>query len=205
MAERLPKAQGRVISAEEFAKGWDWERRVTDLNDLTFHLRGTSMYVPARTKADMDAAMGGPTPAVRTRTFAREYKVWISPCLSDTPDCRILRPANDSQGTAEFAFGIPLRKMGIKVPFTRQYTFEAERIPVEGGGVVYQISFKEFENIPRNIDEAALQAAKQAKAEKAKARRARKQPRNTGASTTGAGATGAATAGAGTTEPGSQG
>lgn len=175
MAERLLKAQVRVISAEEFAKGWDKERRVTDLNPLTFHLRGTTMYVPARTKADMDATLGGPTPAVRTRTFGSEYKVWISPCRKEVPDKRTLRPTNESQGTAEFAFGIPLRKMGVKVPFTRQYTFPAERIPVEGGGVVYEISFKEFENTPRDVDVAALQAAKQAKAEKAKERRAGKR------------------------------
>lgn len=141
-----------MISATEFAQVWDTERRVHELNPLTFHLRNSTMYVPARTKSDMDDVRGGPVQAVRTRTFKKEFRVWISPCDPNAPDARNLRPTTDTHGAAEFGFAIPLRKLGIRVPETRQYTFEAERIPVEDGGVVYEISFKEFQNIPRDVD-----------------------------------------------------
>lgn len=138
-----------MISAEEYARGWDSERRVHELDPLLFNLRGTGMYVPARTKADMDEVMGGPALRVKTRTFAKEYRVWISPCLPTDPDARNLRPTTDTQGTAEFGFGIPLRKMEIKVPPTRQYSLKAKRLPVANGGVVYEISFADFANTPR--------------------------------------------------------
>lgn len=175
MAKDEPKPQVDLISAEEFAKNWDTERRVHELNRMAFHLRGTTMYVPARTKADMDETMGGPTAAVRTRTFPEDFRVWVSPCPASAPNARKLRPTSDTQAAAEFGFGIPLKKLGIKVPDTRQYTFEAKRLLVEGGGVVYEISFREYENIRREVDEAALAAAKKEKAEKAKARRSKKK------------------------------
>lgn len=174
MAKEDPiKIPDRVISVEEFAKGWDTERRIHELNPLSFNLKGSTMYVPSRTKSDMDEAHGGPTPAIRTRTFPGEYRAWISPCAENAPGARKLRPSTDTHGTAEFGFGIPLRKLGIKVPETRQYTFEATRLLVEGGGIIYEISFRDFENRKRDVDEAALAAEKQAKAEKKKARRSR--------------------------------
>lgn len=175
MAESKPKkVSPAIISAEEFAQGWDSERRLHQLNDLTFHLRGTRMYVPARTKADMDEVNGGPTSYVKTRTFAGEYKVWIAPCDADDPDARPLRPT-ESLGAAEFGFSIPLRKMKLKLPVTRQFDFQAKRLAVEGGGVVYAISFQDVENTRRDLDENKLAEAKKAKAEKAKAKRAPKK------------------------------
>ncbi|MFZ5823648.1 MAG: hypothetical protein ACOY94_04855, partial [Bacillota bacterium] len=103
MAVSNRKNVERQISAEEFAKVWDSERRVHDLNPLTLHLRNSTMYVPARTKADMDESIGGPAQAVRTRTFPEEFKVWISPCDPKADDARKLRATTDTQGTAEFA------------------------------------------------------------------------------------------------------
>lgn len=165
------------VSAQEVAKGWDAERHAHELNPLAFHLRGSTMYVPARTKSDMDKTLGGPTPAVRTRTFPEEYRIWINPCQKDSPGARTLRPVTKTQGAAEFGFAIPLRKLGIRVPATRSFVFEAMRLQVEGGGVVYEIAFNDFQNLPRDVDEAALAAVKQAKAEKRKARRVpRAQP-----------------------------
>ena len=157
----VKKEELQMISAEEFAKGWDEERRVQDLDKLTLALRETTMYIPTRTKLDMDELMGGPTLAVRTRTF-EDYRVWITPCKPDHPDARALRPTTDTHGAAELSFGVQLRKMGLKIPRTRTYVFGVKRIPAEGGGVVYEISFAEFKNKRRDL-QAPAAAAKQAK------------------------------------------
>lgn len=151
----------RMISAEEYAQRWDQERRVTQFDPLIFSLRTTVLYVPARTKADMDTAMGAPTQTVRTRTFP-DYRVWIAPCRPDHPEARTLRPTTETQGAAVLAFAVQLRKLGLKLPKTRQYTLPARRLPVEGGGVVYEITFAEFVQKPRNVVTATA-AAKRAK------------------------------------------
>lgn len=174
MAESKSKGSQEMISAEEFANGWDSERRVHELNPLTFHLRGSTMYVPASTKSDMDEMNGGPTTHVKVRTFAMEYKVWIAPCKAGDPHARKLRPT-ESLGAAEFGFAIPLKKMNLKLPVTRQFEFPAKRLDVEGGGVVYAISFQDVENTRRDLDENKLAADKKAKVEKAAAKRAPKK------------------------------
>jgi hypothetical protein len=167
-----PATPPRTISAAEAAAHWDSERRPHELLPIKFHIRGTVCYVPARTKSDVDEENKGPTTHVKTRTFEAEKKVWISPCSAKDPDARKLRIISDTEGTAEFGFGIPLLKLALKLPPTRQYEFIAEKRPVEGGGAVYEISFADFERVRREVDEVALAAAKQAKAQKAKARRA---------------------------------
>ena len=157
----VQKDEVPMISAEEFAQTWDVERRVSQFDPLIFTLRSTVLYVPARTKADMDEVMGAPTQTVRTRTFP-DYRVWIAPCRPDHPEARPLRPTTESQGAAVLAFAVQLCKMGLKMPKTRQYTLPAKRLPVEGGGVVYEITFADFEQKRRNLVTAKT-GAKRAK------------------------------------------
>lgn len=176
MAANDPSKKPRIISAAEFAQGWDSERKLHELNDLKVMAKGTTLYIPAKTKADFDDIFGGPVMAVKYRTFEDEFKVWLTPCKVDDPDARPLVLLTDTQSAAQLGFSIPLRKLGItKVPETRQYTFTLERIPVEGGGVVYEMSFKDFEDLPRQIDEETAAAIKKIKAEQARAKRERKR------------------------------
>jgi hypothetical protein len=87
--------------------------------------------------------------------------VWVAPCKSDHPDARALRPTTDTQSAAELAFAVQIRKLEVTIPKTRQFTFKAKKIPVEGGGAVYEISFADFKTNRRKLGEAA--ASKQAK------------------------------------------
>jgi len=191
--DRSTQQTSRIISAEEFAKGWDSERRIHELNDLELSLRGTTLYMPARTKSDFEETFGGPVTHVKFRTFEDDFLVWLTPCKPTDPEARPLTPTTDTQSAAQLGFAIPLRKMHITVPETRQFTFKVERIPVEGGGAVYEISFKEFRDERRQVDEETLAAIKRAKAEQVKARRAQKRAeRLTRLQSTASGSTGAA-------------
>jgi hypothetical protein len=170
-----------MISSAEFVQGWDSERRVHELNRLQTTVKGTTLYIPAKTKSDFDLVYGSRVTHVKYRTFESEFKVWLTPCRPDDPDARPLVLLTDTQSAAQLAFAIPLRKLGIqKVPDTRQYTFTLERIPVEGGGMIYEMSFRDFDDLPRQIDEETAAAIKKIKAEQAKANRERKRAERIG-------------------------
>lgn len=102
----------------------------------------------------------GPVTHVKFRTFAEEYRVWLTPCKPGDKGARDLNPTTDTNSAAQPAFGIPLRKMHVTVPETRQYVFDVEKVPVEGGRVVYEISFKDFSDERREVDQEALAAIK---------------------------------------------
>lgn len=179
MATRKTQAQvqaekARVITAEEFAQGWDSERRVHELKDLQVSVRDTALYVPAKTKSEFETTFGGPVTAIKYRTF-EDFRVWLTPCKPDDPDARAIVPTTDTQSAGQVAFAIPLRKLGVKVPLTRTYNFTLTPIPVEGGSTVYEMSFKDFENERRDVDAEAAAAIKKVKAEQAKAKRAQKR------------------------------
>ncbi len=150
--------------------GWDTERRPHELEDLELHLQNGSMYVPSRMKAEMDSVNGGPVVAVKTKTIVDQMKVIIAPCLTTDPAARKVR-TSATLGSAEFGFGIPLRKLGLIVPVGRQLIFPVKKVP-NGDKVAYEISFADYANKPRDVDLEALAAEKKAKAEKAKARKA---------------------------------
>jgi hypothetical protein len=152
---------------------WDHERTVHQLDPLEVHLRTTTMYIPSRMKEQMDRDHGKPVVALRTKTFPETGMVWLSTIGLGTPGARMVR-AGKTLGTAEFGFGIPLRKLGLKLPVERQFNFKVLPVTLEDGGIVYEISFAEAENLPRDVHEALLAAAKQAKAVKIKSRRAKK-------------------------------
>jgi len=157
MAESEPR-KPRIISAAEFAQGWDTERTTHELNDLEVNVKGTTLYIPFKTKSDMEEVMGGPVSTVKYRTFP-DFRVWLAPCAPNDPDARPLRSTNDTQSSAQLGFAIPLRKLHVKVPKTRKYTFPLERIQVEGGRVVYEMSFKEFEDERRQVGKQSAQQA----------------------------------------------
>lgn len=148
----------RIISAAEFAQGWDTERTTHELKDLEVNVRGTTLYIPFKTKSDMEEVMGGPVSAVKYRTFS-DFRVWLTPCAPNDPDARALRPTNDTQSSAQLGFAIPLRKLHVTVPKTRKYTFPLERIEVEGGRVVYEFSFRDFEDERRQVGKQSAQQA----------------------------------------------
>lgn len=165
----------RMISPEELVSGWDTERSVHELNELTVNIKGTTLYIPAKTKSSLEAVHGGPVSTVRFRTLP-DFRVWLAPCLPTDEGARKLIPTSDTRSAAHLAFAIPLRKLGITVPPTRQYTFNVKQIPVTGGGAVFEISFKGFSDDPRkHVDEELIAAIKKAKALKAKANRERKR------------------------------
>lgn len=163
-----PKNEG---PQSEGPTSWDIERRVHEMAPLEMHLSGSTMYIPARLKTEMDRDYGGPVPAVKTRTFVDAVKVWIATTTMSDKAARKVRTSK-TLGSAEFGFGIPLRKLGLAIPPGRQLNFPVKRVGKEGQETVYEISFADYANLPRDIDLEAIAAAKKAKAEKAKARRA---------------------------------
>lgn len=153
---------------------WDTEQRVTELGSLEFRLTGTNMYIPAATKQQMDEDHGMPVTYVRTKTEKETGSVSIAAADAETEGARLIRPS-DTLGTAEFGFSIPLRKLGLSLPATRQFVFPAERFETDAGWT-YKISFSEFMNNKRQVDEAAMAAQKQMKREKMRAKKLRKAP-----------------------------
>jgi hypothetical protein len=172
MAEKDVRPERRVVSQVEFTQSWDTERRVVELNDILVNIKGTTLYIPAKTMSVWQETYGGPVSTVKYRTFEEDFRVWLTPCRPEEEGARPLRPLSDTRGSAQLAFAIPLRKLHIKVPSTRQYSFPLQPLPVEGGGTIYELSFRKFEDIRRKIDEEVREITKQAKAEEAKAKRA---------------------------------
>jgi hypothetical protein len=165
-----------MISVEEFTQGWDSERKLKELEQVLAILKGTTVTFPAATKADFDAAFGSPVSAVKYRTFPEQAKVWFTPCSPIDKDARSLVMLSDTQSTAQLAFAIPLRKLNIgKVPETRQWVFTLEKVPVEGGGTVYEMSFTDYVDQPRQVDAETAAEIKRIKAEQAKAKREQKR------------------------------
>lgn len=174
MAKKPVQAKGRIVSAAEFAQTWDTERKLHELDKLIVTIRGTTMYIPAKTKSDFEDEFHGPVMAVRYKTFP-DFRVWLTPCKPGGEDSRNLNPTSDTESAAQMGFAIPLRKLGIRIPASRKYLFPLEKIPVEDGGAVYELTFQDFESMRRQVDEEAARAVRQAKAEQAKAKRAAKR------------------------------
>lgn len=165
MVKHGPKEIDLQAIEQLLEQGWDHERRIHELNELEVRLSGTTMYVPARTKAQMDQDNGSPVASLKTRTFAESGKVWIAPARPGEPGSRKLRPTR-TLGAGSFGFGIPLRKLGVTVPEERQFVFKVTRIETSQG-VIYEIGFSDAENLPREIEESQAAAAKQPKEKKA--------------------------------------
>lgn len=164
----------RIISAQEFAQGWDHERTIHDLKKLTVNIKGTTLYIPVNTKSAFDTAFGCPVTAVKFRTFP-DFRVWLTPCRANDENARKLVLSAHTRRSAQLGFAIPLRKLGVTVPTTRQFTFPIKAIPAEGGGAVFEIAFRDFVDEPRHIDAELQAAVKKAKTERTKAVRERRQ------------------------------
>lgn len=171
MSEKKPANQPRIISAAEYAQGWDRERSTHELEELLVKVRGTTIAFLAAMKKDMDQVIGAPVKLAKVRTFPEEFKVWVTPAKKADEETRAVHPTSDTEGSATMAFAIPLRKLNIRIPRSRTYVFPVTRIPVEGGGAVYEISFANFENMKRQLDEELKKANEQAKKEQAEAKR----------------------------------
>ncbi len=141
---------------------------------LELHLTGTDAYIPSYTRQVMDKNHGAPVEAVLTKTDAGAKKVYIYPAEQPVDKSARQLRGDDTMGPARFAFGVPLRILGLKLPPTRKIILPLKTLDVPKQGTVYWASFAEIEKESRDIDAEALAAAKQAKAAKAKARKSRK-------------------------------
>jgi hypothetical protein len=157
--------------SEFLQSGWDTERRISDLAKFQVVVTGTSMYLPANTKALMDQNYGRPVLAVMTKTASEQGKIYFRPIELDSPGSRRVRPTR-TLGAAYVGIAIPLRKLGIEVPPSHRLILDVESIQDPKLGMVYSIQFLGFEVEKRNLDPDVEKAKKAVVAEEKKARKA---------------------------------
>lgn len=157
---------------ERFLKAKQDESSVLEVEQqLQLHLVGTTAYIPTFTRTVMDKHFGSPVMAVHTRTDEENKIVYIYPAKDpDARDAKRLR-STDAMGAAYVAFGVPLRKLKMKLNVTRRIILPLTMMEVPGEGIVYWASFADTVKERRDVDLEALAAAKQKKALQNQARR----------------------------------
>jgi hypothetical protein len=150
---------------------------------LELRIVGTEAYIPSYTRGVMDKNFGAPVMAMNTRTELETKCVFLSPARDpEAKDARKLRSA-DSMGPAYIAFGVPLRKLKLKLDATRQVVLPLNTLEVPDEGVVYWASFSDIEKNRRDLDQVILDATRKEKTAQAKAKkeakRAAKRPSGT--------------------------
>lgn len=151
------------LDATVSEESWDLERRPHELNDLELHLAGTDLYIPARTKWQMNQDNGAPVLALKTKSYPESGTVRMAAAQPGDRAARKLR-LTETMGAATLAFGIPLRKLGMSVPAGRKLVFKVKRLTT-GTGILYEISFNDAANLPREQSGSQAAAAKQPEAE----------------------------------------
>jgi hypothetical protein len=156
---------------ERFLKTSQDEASVLDLEGtLEVRLAGNTLYVPSYTRSVMDENHGATVMAIFTNTDVESKTVYFYPAADpDAKGARKLR-TTESMGPALVSFGVPLRKLKLQFKESRRVVLPVHILPTPNHGTVYYISFAEVEIEARNIDKAAMAAAKQAK----KSRKAKK-------------------------------
>jgi hypothetical protein len=152
---------------------------------LELHLSGTSGYVPSYTRRVMDKNHGAPIMAIETRTYNDTKRVFLQPVNPNDKRGRKLRK-DETLGPAVFAFGVPLRKLGIKLPTSRRIILPLTPLETPDHGIVYWASLADIEHERRDVDMELAAAAKQAKADKTKTRKADRLKKHTDKPETGA-------------------
>jgi hypothetical protein len=182
MAKRseAEQSQGLDRALEQFLRA---EPDLFSIHDaeqgrLELHLSGTDAYIPRFTRRVMDKSHGAPIMAVETRTYQESRCVFITPVKPGGTRARKLR--NDrTLGPATFAFGVPLRKLGLKIPAGRRLILPLTPLDTPDHGTVYWASLADVESEKRHVDLQLIAAVKQAKGEKAKVRRIARIRRHT--------------------------
>jgi hypothetical protein len=170
-----PKDQSALQQAvAQFLQAKHDPKTVNDLEQrLELHLAGTNAYIPAYTRADMDKENGAPVVALYTKTITETNTVYIYAVKPPIPkDARKLR-GSETMGPAYFAFGVPLRTLGLQLPVSRKVILPLTKLPIPEHPMVYVASLAEIEKGARDVDMAAISAAKQQKAVAKQARKAR--------------------------------
>jgi hypothetical protein len=155
-----------------FLKAKQDERSVTEVEQpLQIHIVGSQAYIPSYTRSVLDKNFGAPVMAIYTRTEADSKTVFIYP--AKTPDARGAKKlrSTETMGAAYVAFGVPLRKIGVKLNISRRVILTLNILEVPNEGTVYWASFADIDKERRHIDTVAIAAAKQEKVAKAKARK----------------------------------
>lgn len=154
---------GEHQDTRESEESWDLERRPHELNDLEMSLTETDLYIPARTKWQMDQDNGAPVLALKTKSYPESGAVRMAAAQPGDRAARRLR-LTETMGAATLGFGIPLRKLGLSIPAGRKLVFKVKRL-VTDNGVHYEISFNDAANLPREQTGSQAAAAKQPEAE----------------------------------------
>jgi hypothetical protein len=157
-----------------------------DEGRLELHLSGTDAYMTRYTRRVMLQNHGAPFMAVETRTYKETKRVFIQPGKLGDKRARKLR-SDKTLGPAVFAFGVPLRKLGIKIPAGRRLIVPLTPLDTPDHGVVYWASLVDAEAEKRDVDVELAAAIKLVKAEKAKARKAARIAKHTAKPETGTG------------------
>jgi hypothetical protein len=153
--------------------GWDTERHVSQLEKLKATVVGTTLYIPAATKGDMDRSYGRPVTAIHTLTVKEEGRMYFRAVDSTVPDCKPIN-LTKTMGAGSVAIGVQLRK--LQVPVSRGRTFELDVAYMDDpdGGRLYWIEFKGFENKPAQVDTEVAAARKEVEDALKKAKKAEK-------------------------------
>lgn len=171
---------------ERFLKATQDEQSVYEVErSLQLHVVGTTAYIPSYTRGVMDKNFGAPVMAIETRTDVESKTVFISPAKD--PEARSAKSlrSSDTMGPAYVAFGVPLRKLKLKLALSRRVVLPLHVMEVPNEGTVYWASFAEIEKERRDIDMEAIAAAKQEKAAQKKARKAARAARSGGSAPAG--------------------
>lgn len=160
-------------SLELFLKAKQDEHSVAAVEqELELHVVGTTAYIPSYTRGVMDRSFGAPVMAVHTRTETESKTVFIYPAKDpNARGARRLR-STETMGPALLAFGVPLRKLKLKLSVTRRIVLQLHALEVPNEGTVYWASFADVEKERRDIDVQAIAAARQEKAAQKKSRKA---------------------------------
>lgn len=150
---------------------YDVETSTRELGPREIHVIGTSALILAATKAAMDARAGTRITHFKVKTFETEGKVRMTYVPPGTEGSKALR-LNKRMSTAQLAFSIPLKKLGVSLAPDRMLAFtKVTETFTEKGELAWEVTLKESENRPRNVDLVALALVRQVKAAKQKARR----------------------------------
>jgi hypothetical protein len=173
MAQNQADDQGYVKKAIDlFLNAKQDEHSVTEIEQrLQIHIVGTTAYIPSYTRRVIDKNFGSPVMAINTRTDFDTKTVFIYAAKDpEALGAKKLR-SSDSMGAAFVAFGVPLRKIKVKLNVTRRIILPLTILDVPNEGTVYWASFADIEKERRDLNMEAIAVAKQEKAAKAKARK----------------------------------
>jgi hypothetical protein len=160
VAKRTVDQTGVQQALEAFLKTPTDEQSVRQLEEpLEAHLTGTNLYLPTPTRAAVDRNNGAKVMALETKTDVEGKRVFFFPTDPGAPGARKLR-TTQSMGPAWFAFGVPLRKLKLKFTVSRRLILPIHTLETPEHDTVYWVSFADVQMEARNVDLAAIAAAK---------------------------------------------